>query len=58
MENGGWIHALSASQRSVCVYVSVLGQKHYLQKCSLEDREPDFFPLLVVVQKYNAESLI
>ena len=65
MENGRWIHALSASQRSVCVCVcvcvcacvSVVGQKHYLQKCSLEYRELDFFPLLAVVQKYNGHPI-
>lgn len=41
------------TKKCVCVYVSVVGQKHYLQKCSLEYRELDFFPLLAVVQKYN-----
>ena len=41
----------------VCVCVSVVGQKHYLQKCSLEYRELDFFPLLAVVQKYNGHPI-
>ena len=41
----------------VCVCVSVVGQKHYLLKCSLEYRELDFFPLLAVVQKYNGHPI-